>query len=85
MVSLEDPGGHTDPGRQGKGDANVEPEGQNAPAWHKPLQEADERPELDPYRPALQLVQLLAPGSLNVPAVQMNAAGVEVVEPAWHA
>ena len=45
----------------------------NRPAAHAPLQEAELRPGSEPYSPALQFVQLLAPAVLNLPAGHTDA------------
>jgi len=52
----------------------------NRPAGHCPLHAAVVMPDTAPYCPALQLVQLLAPTRLYVPAG--HAAGVADTDPA---
>ena len=53
------------------------------PAGHRLVQLALGRPEVAPYRPAAQSVQLAAPVTLYFPGVQM--AAVADADPAAHA
>ena len=55
----------------------------NEPALQGPLQNAVDKPSLDPYKPAAQLVHTPAPGKLYVPTAHIDA--VAFVDPDAHA
>ena len=81
-MALVDPAGHAYPAVQLPEQAGVDRPGTlpNRPAGHCPLHAAVVMPDTAPYCPALQLVQLLAPTRLYVPAG--HAAGVADTDPA---
>ncbi len=84
-VALVDPAGHAYPSEHGPLHAAVvrpatDP---NVPAGHGAVQAAVGSPRVSPYKPALQLLQVPAPRTLNFPTTQMAAVGL--VDPATHA
>jgi len=84
-VELVDPAGHAYPAVQfPEHAAVVSPDDDpKVPAGHGAVHDADGKPAVAPYSPALQLVHTPAPPRLYVPAAQTMAKGV--ADPAGHA
>jgi hypothetical protein len=83
LVQEPTPASEYVPGEHSNVVAFVDPAGQAYPALHPPEQDDVATPDVEPYRPALQLIQDPAPASAYVPAGHRDAVGV--VDPAGQA